>query len=356
MKNYFQSGLALGNPTGACQACNIDISWLFRNTSSLLWIDKIYVTNHVWDVIMEYHKKDTKIGQVIKLFYNMLDDAGLVRKINDKEITEQQAENIYEQIEYDLGLIKIHNGIETSKEDSHLLKIGDYSYCEPRLWSLYAALSLSYKHNASFTLSDEEMYYLQLLINLKYSSNLNVGAKGSSITEVLNVLVPQVRIWPEYVLEDSKHCVKCINYQKCSNNYLQKIEKNITHLLSLRNCDEIRQLCEIMDKITEEKFKSGLDIDGESLLHDVRIEALAVQKNIYKVFKRVDHWSKVVGVISGALSLGAFYRHPELVPFGGLGLFASNAADNIEKIYKDKYKWVNFVVSSPILRKDKNSD
>jgi hypothetical protein len=124
------------------------------------------------------------------------------------------------------------------------------------------------------------MYYLQLLINLKYNSNLNVGAKGSSITEVLNVLVPQVRIWPEYVLEDSKHCVKCINCQKCSNNYLPKIEKNITHLLSLRNCDEIRQLCEIMDKITEEKFKSGLDIDGESLLHDVRIEALAAQKYI----------------------------------------------------------------------------
>lgn len=64
-EKLFQTGLALGNISGNCEACNIDLSWLYRTPSKLLWLDKIVVTDHLWNLLVS--PKNLNIKQIVML-------------------------------------------------------------------------------------------------------------------------------------------------------------------------------------------------------------------------------------------------------------------------------------------------
>lgn len=343
MKNYFQSGLALGLKTGACDACNIDFSWLFKTPSNLLWIDKIVITKNVWDLMMK--EQIQPIGKAAKLSYQLLNDIGMVKIISDNEINQEFSNKIFEQIDEDVDLIKIKKGVGKTKYEN-FTKIGRYNYCAPRLWKLYASILLSYEYNSSFNLDNSEYAYLKTLLKIKYDLKYGKAKNSSLLTNVLSVLIPQSNIWPEYLFANKNKCKECINFKECNDGYLNRIEKNLTALINLKEKEEIRQLCEVLEDINEENFKKGMDTEPKDVLHDIRVKALNVQKKINKAFKRVDRWTKITGIISGALSLGAFFNHPEISPFGAIGLFASNTAKEIKEIYKTKYQWVNYITSN----------
>ena len=159
MKKLFQTGLALGNISGNCLACNIDMSWLYNTPSKLLWIDKIVMTEHLWNLLVSSKKSEYKamqnsnsfqidlMNKTEKLVFEILDSVGLIERINDKFVSEDNYEIIYKQIDYDFTLLQKMDLIKTT--DSHIYSIGDCKFCVPKLWTLYFALLASKRLNAN---------------------------------------------------------------------------------------------------------------------------------------------------------------------------------------------------------------
>lgn len=98
----FQTGLALGNLSGNCEACNIDLSWLYSSPSKLLWLDKIVVTDYLWKLLDNPNL--AKYGEINdgdnlrritydksnKLVFEILDSVGLIERISDNFVSDSK--------------------------------------------------------------------------------------------------------------------------------------------------------------------------------------------------------------------------------------------------------------------------
>lgn len=350
MKKVFQTGLAFGNENGACEACNLNYSWLFNTPSTLLWIDKVVVTKPVWDIIMapipegpidDESKHGLIVQKTARLTYEILDSVGLVERVESNEIGEEETNLIYDQVEEDLELLKSVGEIQ--KEDGHLYYMNKMHYCIPSLWTLYASMLYSRKHNCNFTLDESDLFYLRKLIPYKLGPKTVVSRKSAAINEVLEMTLPWIRIWPEYVYVDKQSCEKCRNLVKCDDGYLTSVEKRLFRLLEDREKDEVKEFCLFLDHICDEKFKDAFEISPDDLVRELNIEKVKIQQKLQNVYKKIGRWSKIVTTISAALSLGYLFKHPELTAIGGISGIASQAASRISDYYQQKYKWVNFV-------------
>lgn len=116
MKKLFQAGLALGNISGNCEVCNIDLSWLYRTPSKLLWLDKIVVTDHLWNLLVSPKKSEYKANRDVesyqrdlmykteKLVFEILDSVGLIEHISDSFVSDDNFEAINTQIDSDFDV------------------------------------------------------------------------------------------------------------------------------------------------------------------------------------------------------------------------------------------------------------
>ena len=353
MKKLFQTGLALGNISGNCDVCSIDMSWLYNTPSKLLWLDKIVVTEHLWNLLVSSKKSEYKVmkdgdsfqsdlmHKTEKLVFEILDSVGLVERISDSFVSEKYYNVISEQIDSDFEFLLDRGFIKTT--DSHIYNIGECRYCVPKLWTLYFALLASKRLDANISLNKEELTYLRTLLPLKLENNIPVSRASNAIDEVLEMKIPQVNIWPEFIFNDKEKCFKCANMDKCNDSYLKDLEKNLFAILEYRQHDEIQEFCTVLNHICDTKFMVRYEVDTIDLLRELNIEKVRVQAKLNKTYKKVDNWVKVIGTISAALSLGAMFNYPQLSPIGAFGLFSSNVGDTINNYFKNKYRWVNFV-------------
>lgn len=148
-KNILVTGLILGNETNMCLCSNINFGWLFNRPTDLLWADKVVLTQNEWKVIIE--DNNSAMGKATRIIFERLQAEGLVQIISDAVISPSRAEVILKNIETDLEFIE---DLYTESENEHdpILKMGQYQFCVPRLWTLYAAIELSWLYNASFSL------------------------------------------------------------------------------------------------------------------------------------------------------------------------------------------------------------
>ncbi len=343
MKNILQSGLALGIPTQHCNCTNMDFSWIFANPTNFLWVDNVIVTESMWSMItgtgplgfVEETKQDS-FSKAVRLVYSILNDVGIVKVISDNCITQEEGDDLYKQIEDDVELLG-----DLVKEQGSRMKIGRHCYCAPALWTLYAALYLSRNNNACFMLDQSEMAYLKKVLPLKMGMPVRVAASTSAINEVLNLKLPELELWHPYLADSANKCNRCVHENRCKDEYLSTIEKQIFALLDYRERDEIKQLCQLMDRICTERFKDDYDIAPKDLLHEINVEKVKVQRKLNSTYKNVERWKNVVMTISAGLSMGGFFGNGILSAVGGIGLLAAEVVEaNISQIEK-KHRWVN---------------
>lgn len=343
MKNILQNGLALGIPTQHCNCVNMDFSWIFANPPNFLWVDNVIVTESMWSIItgtgplgfIEKSKQDS-FSKAVRLVYSILNDVGIVKVIGDNSISQVEGDDLYEQIQNDVELLG-----DSVKERGNHMKIGRYCYCTPALWTLYAALYLSCNNNACFMLDQSEMAYLKKVLPLKLGTPVRVASSTSAINEVLNMKLPTFDLWHPYLADSANKCSQCVNENRCKDRYLSTIEKQLLALLEYRERDEIKQLCELMDRICTERFKEDYEIAPKDLLHEINIEKVKVQRKLNTTYKNVERWKNVVMTISAGLSLGGFFGNGTLSAIGGMGLLAAEVVEaNISQLEK-KHRWVN---------------
>ena len=343
MKNILQSGLALGIPTQHCNCVNIDYNWIFANPTNFLWVDHVVVTESMWSIItgtgslgfVEKTKEDS-FTKTVRLIYSILYDVGLVKVISDKSISQEEGDDLFKQIEDDIELLG-----DLVKERGSRMKIGRHCYCAPALWSLYAALYLSKNNNACFMLDKREMAFLKNVLPLKMGIPVRVSSSTSAINEVLSLKFPELELWHPYIADSVNKCNNCVNENKCKDEYLSTIEKQMFALLEYRERDEIKQLCGLMDRICSERFKEDYEIAPKDLLHEINVEKVKAQRKLNTTFKNIERWKNVVMTISAGLSLGGFFGEGLLSAVGGMGLLAAEVVEaNVSHVEK-KHRWVN---------------
>lgn len=350
MKKIFQTGLAFGYENGVCEVCNLNYSWLFNTPSTLLWVDKVVVTKPVWEIITKDYahedgvtdkKNNIIVQRTMKMVYEILKSVGMIELVDSNGISEEDKALIYKQVESDIELLSSLDIINDNND--HLFYIGTESYCIPSLWTLYASLLYSRRTMSNFSLEDNELTYLRTLIPIKQGKEVPVSRKASAINNVLEMYLPELRLWPEYMFVKQETCDTCSKLAVCDDKYLNTIEKRLFKLLEQREHDEIIEFCQILDSICEESFKDDYEVDTNDLVRELNVRRVKVQHKLNQVYKKVNTWSKVIGTVSAALSLGFFFDNPEITAIGGLGMFAAEITDKVNNFFHEKYKWVNFI-------------
>lgn len=343
MKNILQSGLALGIPTQHCNCVNMNFNWMFANPTNFLWVDNVIVTESMWGIIngtgslgfIEKSKRDS-FSKAVRLIYSILNDVGIVKVISDKSITQEEGDDLYRQIEDDIELM----GKEVEEQGNHM-KIGKYCYCPPALWTLYAALYLSRNNNACFMLDQSEIAFLKKVLPLKTGLQVRIASSSAAINEVLNMKLPEFELWHPYLRDAANKCSLCLNEDQCKDEYLSVIEKQVFALLEYRERDEIKQLCQLMERICSDRFKEDYEISSKDLLHEINVEKVKVQRKLNTTYKNIERWKNVVMTISAGFSLAGFFGNGTLSAIGGIGLMAAEVVEsNISQIEK-KHRWVN---------------
>lgn len=265
----------------------------------------------------------------------------MVEIVDSNGISDKEEELIYNQIKDDINWLR-EIGL-ASTQDEHMYSVGDYEYCVPMLWSLYAAMLFSRRSNCNFSLDNRELAFLQTLIPLKLGQEITIGRKSNAIAEVLEMYIPEVKLWPEYLLANLTTCNACANMRKCDDSYLDSIERNLFVLLKQRENEEMLELRNVLDYICDTKFKYATEINPRDLIRELNIEKVKVQQKLNKSYSRVKRWSRVIGIISAGLSLGALFGKNTLAAVGGVGVFASETIEQLNEYFKKKYNWVSFV-------------
>lgn len=338
-KNILVTGLILGKESKMCICDNINLGWLYNRPTDLLWTDKIILTHNEWDVIIK--DNNTPLGKATKMIFERLEAEGLIQQISDSSISIDRADSILQTINTDLQFIE---DLYTESEDENdpIMSMGDYHFCVPSLWTLYAAIELSWRYDASFSLEQDEIAYLTALIPRKYQREILSG-RNMAIDEVLSLYLPTVTLGHSYLFDSEKgRCASCKNDKICSESYLLQIEKQLESILSLRKYDEIRLTCEVMDKICERSMLQGHVLTGEELWDDLQEEAAKTEKKVTQRLSNIQRWSKITSYVSIGLGAASFLN-PILGVSAAIPAVANQLLSSKEKNIKKETSWVSFV-------------
>ncbi len=345
-KSIFLTGLILGKETEMCTCPDINYGWLFTRPSDLLWMDKLIVTRNEWNELMkggeEVSEEDfSAMKNAVKLVFEKLDDEGLVQIIPDTIIGQARAESILETIEDDLSLI---SDLCTPYNDGkgEFIQMGKYRFCVPMLWTLYAAIEISRDTNASFSLEQDEMAYLSALIPRKFSYEIKAG-RNMAMDEVLRLCLPSVQLGHNFLnTSPSGKCNDCARKLECGGSYMSNVEKQIDNIITLRQYDEIRMTCEIMDRLCERSAEVGHVLTGEELWGDLQEEAELTRRRVRKALPKVKFWRRLSTFVSIGLGAASFFN-PLVGATAAIPAVAAQLLTSAEDKMRRETSWVSFV-------------
>jgi hypothetical protein len=180
------------------------------------------------------------------------------------------------------------------------------------------------------------------LIPRKFEKEILAG-RNLAIDEVLSLYLPSVKLGHAYLIDSEQGwCSKCVREDNCSKNYLVQIEKQLEAILTLRQYDEIRMTCEVMDKICERSMMQGHVLTGDELWGDLQEEAVKTRKNIMRKLPKIKLWSKISSYVSIGLGAASFLN-PILGASAAIPAVVGQCLSSYGENLKKETSWVNFV-------------
>lgn len=348
MKNkVLITGLGVGNELDICQACNGDFTWLINNPSVLLWADKIYITQKIWEAINDpVFIRDKKDLKAINIIMNIADSEGIIEVINPLSIfDESYADKLVKQVEKDVScmLSRFPSVTVGDEQVPGEIIVDGYEYCFPYIGTIYLSLSLAEHLDANCLFNKRVLNFL----NYKFGLDLPKGVNSkelSAFEEIFLVTIPDELSIHNYAFCNDDMCNQCKNILSCKENYLFDIEKNIRRMLQWRNYDEIYQIKEVINFISTKIKQVDDDYYIEDLKQILMKKAYRINKNILKVFPRIQRWTSLATIISVPVSIGSLALGNQILSVASAGLAGvSKITDEYIKYYSNKHRWVGFI-------------
>lgn len=350
MNKIMISGLALGSDEaiGMCQCCNFDLSWLFKNPSTLLWADKIILTPEMHSTIKSssFPAINKELSEAIKIVFEQLESNDILEiKKASGVLTSDIREEICVQIENDRShLSQIFPDHVVQGDDNEVpgqIFVDGQEYCHPSLWTIYASLFLAKEWDANLFLPQYSFQYLSYKLGTSSKQLLNSAEKTKAFDEVFSSRLPESEILPRVLLGDEK-CGTCKNENKCSSSALSTVENNVNQILQWRDYEELYQLREVLSNITNKAEKTK-NIEAIEIINSFKEEETKVRKKIHSVFPKVERWTDMAMVLSiPTILAGASMGSPAIASVGagvaGIAKITSKYLD----IAKSKHRWLGF--------------
>ncbi|MBU3101700.1 MULTISPECIES: hypothetical protein [Clostridium] len=342
MNKVLVTGLGVGNDIGVCGACNLDFSWLRNSPSTLIWSDKIILTEGAWN--FQKNKVTDKMDKATNLILEIAANEGIIEIINPKEIfNDVIPKEIIAEAEYDSDLLRERFPEFSNEENPSELTIKGRGYCIPYISAIYASMKIAEGINANCLFNRADYNYLYY----KYGIATKLITNDDSIKcmeEVFKVIIPNELVFHNYAFVDDCKCNTCTNINSCSDIYLKEIEDNLYKILKWREYDEILRAKEEVQKIIDIKKKFGTDIDPLEVKREFYEKQKKINKLIKKVFPKMKRWTNLTTVLATPASLysvSVANKPMAIISTGALGL--STMADQYLKYYENKNNWVGFI-------------
>jgi hypothetical protein len=349
MSKILVSGLAIGsNPNiNTCQVCNYDLSWLFKNPSTLLWAEKIIVTPEIIKHIKEssYPGGSDDLGKAINLIFEYLELHGLLEvKDVSNYITSEVTQKIYSQIDNDIMLLKQSNVKNIKDGDVNVpghFYLNDFDYCTPSLWTKYASLFLAKELKANIYFTDNSINYFDKILSLS-EKKLNITNESHAFEDIFTAKIPEYELLPP-ILFDADLCTSCASIKDCESDVFAKIEENINNALTWRTYDEIHQIKDVLKKISNES--KNIDISASEIKMAFAEEERNLRIKINSTFPKVQRWSNMVTILSIPVAVaGVSTSSVALGTIGSATAGISMAIDKYLEIVKNKNRWVGYKI------------
>lgn len=346
--NLLTTGLAT-TCTETFKIRNIDYFWLINNPSILLWADNIFLTKYMADSIL--NKDNTPFDKSLKLIVEILEDYGIIKFKNSKNIFNNQiSKKLDKIIEKDLSLLEKNNDLsiidEVSDDDHRNLRIGENVYCFPELRSIYASLLISEKWDATCLFSKSALDFLNYKmdnpINGEFQSTIN------SFEDVFSLHLPDINLIPYDILLNQ--CPTCVIENNC-NYQLDKIEDNLTNYLDVRDYDEIGQIKNMIYKINKEINSKNQFSDSGEILKEYNNQRNQIRKSMYTTFPKVRKWTNYSMVAMSSVAGLGFLTGSNILTGIGIGLDFLGATIYAELDRREnKNRWVSFKLDDIIFK------
>ncbi len=336
MNKVFISGTAVGNELNLCEPCLLDFSWLIKKPDTLIWADKIVITQKALDKYLS--KDNTKIEKTIKLILEIARDNNILEIVEINEKLKKIAEPYFEKSIEDFKILRETLPIKdiSIKKDNAVeeINIGNEYYCLPYVTSLYTQIGIANKIGANCLFGERDYKYLK---------HINKVDKARIFNEVFSIYFP-CELIHSYAFEEENRCQECSKVKFCKDNYLKETENNMLKILKWRDYDEICMAKNEIDKIVKLKEKSNSVYDIEQIKKEFIEKQKKINKNIKRVFPKIKRWTNLATVISTPATIYSAVNSNMTATIlsasiGGV----SKAVEEGLKYYENKNNWVSFI-------------
>lgn len=360
MNKILVTGIALGKDLNVCQACNYDIEWLIRYPSILLWVDKILITETIWDSISKskLYSDRPELDKSIKLIFNTLEAEKLIEIVDPARIlTPDVKDLILDEIENDRKILPSYFPDTIRFGDSDgvpgQIFIDDIEYCTPYLWSIYAALLLSKIWNAESIYPYQVMNFVKYKFGVDTLSKKGKPGKIQAYHDIFQAYLPNIPVLPEYVINREEQSSSCKQIEECKDTYLSKIEDHLNQIIQWRSYDEVQQIKEIIGNIISTKEQAGEILEPLDIFGQFINEQKKVQKRINFVFPKVERWANLTTILSIPVAITGLSTGNMAVASAGAGLASlSQISKEVIGYLKNKYNWLGFINSDKAKTED----
>lgn len=336
MNKVLITGAEIGNEMGLCGGCSsLDFTWLLEKPSTLIWADKISITDIAFKKIL--NSANTKIDKSIKLILEILESQNMLDIVKiDKKIREKVFKRT-EIIEEEIIKQYIRKSNNTEKiEFIKEIQIGDFKYCLPYLVSLYRELEIAKIIKANCLFNEKDLNYIK---NKKIINN-----KQDIIGEIFKIYFPNEIVLHNYLFDEKNNCNECKKSSICNDIYLREIEKNMQKILKWRDYDEICVAKHEIDKIIKMKNRIGVYYDIQDVKKEFLIKQKEINKNIKKVFPRIKRWTELVGICCLPVTICSASTNNYKITIASATTEAiANGVKGLLNYYENKNNWVGFI-------------
>ena len=336
-----------------CTACNYDYSWLFDTPSTLIWADKIILTPFIEGVIdtESYPKKDIVLAKTIKKTIEMARDYDLI-EVRDPSriITAKMFEKIDEEVGFDRHLLgRLYpNQVRIGDEEKvpGQVFVEGQEYCSPFVRSIYASLILAREWNAKCLFQEDVLNYCKYKFGTSLITDPRLVQPPNAFDTIFDSFLPEYEIFPDYVYPNSRenYCGKCEKEKKCSREYLNDLENNLSRYLEIREYDEVGQIKKLISDIISRLEDKKEKVDHDSIIREFKNEERVITRRIRSAFPKINRWSNVALIASiPTVVVGLATGLPMVSLVGASVAGLSETAKEYVKYLESKYKWIGFV-------------
>lgn len=345
--NLLTTGLAM-MCTETFGISNIDITWLVKNPSTILWADSIFLTKYMEESLSR--RDNCPFGKGLNLIFENLEENDIVKFKNSKNVfNDNVSEKLDEKITEDLTQLQKDNQLNI-RIDEHCdepdnIFIDEKPYCFPELRSIYASLLISEKWDAKCLFSDRSLNFLKYKISS--SSFLEFHSTSNSFDNIFSLHLPDLPLLPNcYSLNSSSRCIK---KEGSELDYLSNIESNLATYLDLREYDEINQIKDVIFDINKKINSEENLCDSDLLLKEYQEIRSQTHKTMHTWFPKIRKWSNYSMLVCPLATTYGFLTGSSLLTGIGIAMAASNQLVEFSLNHiENKNKWVGFKVENEL--------